>query len=222
MFRLFGRAPRPPVDPEPPVPFGFKTGWFAVPCDNPADVARTLGLSRPRPVGWSAGMDRVLLRPGKSAEVLVCPPVGDWVSVVTGLHLAPDSPAGRMALLAHLGSLDRRYGAAQHFLSYRVADVVSWARTERGRVTRAFGWSGSEGVVLVNHGPTDRGEIAAGMPDLSGLSPEAAGAVIMARREAGLPGPDEAMPARIAGAWSVNPLLVAGPPSTCLIGTLPG
>lgn len=221
MFRLFGRAPVPRVDPEPPVPFGLKTGWFAVRVDDPADVARTLGLSRPVPVGWAAGMDRVLQRPGKTAEFLVCPPVNGWVTVVTGLHLAPDDPAGRMALLAHLGSLDRRYGAAQHFLSYRVADFVSWLRMDGGQVTRAFGWSGSEGAVLVNHGDTGPDEIAAGMPDLTGLDVEAAGAAVLARLADDLPGPDEAMPARIAGVWSVDPSRMTGPPSTCLIGMLP-
>jgi hypothetical protein len=220
MFRLFGRAPRPPVVPEPPQPFGHNIGWFAVPSGDPAKVARALGLRGVAPVGWQAGMTRAMAR--RSTEVLICPPMNGWVMVITGLQLVPDNEAGRMALLAHLGALERTFGAAQHFLSYRVADFVSHIRMEQGKITRAFGWSGSEGAVLVNHGPTGPEEIAAGMPDLTGMTLAGATAVILARMEAELSGLDEGLPARIAGAWSVDPILAVGPPSTCLIGTLPG
>jgi hypothetical protein len=183
------------------------------------DVARALGLARLQPVGWKSGLDRILRSQHGRSEMLVCPPLRGWVLVVSGLHLAPVTPAGRMAVLAHLAALDRRYGAAQHFLSDPGADVISWLRMERGQMTRAFGWSA--GAVLVNHGATDPAETASGLPDLSGLALDAAGAAIRARIAAGWTGPEAGLPARIAGRWSVNPMSLDGPPSTCLIGALP-
>lgn len=219
MFRLFGRAPAPRVDPEPPVPFGLTTGWFAAPSQDAAAVARALGLTRIAPVGWQAGSDRV--HGGVTHEVLVIPPVAGWVLVLTGLPLSIDTAARRMALLAHLGALERRFGAAQHFRSDPGAEAVSWVRMERGQVTRAFGWSGSAGVVWVNHGPTGPAEIAAGMPDLTGMPLDAARGAVCAWIQAGFGDLDAAMPARIAGGWSIDPLGLSGPPSTCLIGALP-
>jgi hypothetical protein len=79
--------------------------------------------------------------------------------------------------------LMQRFDDVQFFGSHRVVDFVAWARAVKGKPTRIFAWSGSDGAVLANIGEQTPEEAKLGFSNLSGLSPSDAADKIFAIEE---------------------------------------
>jgi hypothetical protein len=167
--------------PDAPEPFGFKILWFAVKAADPASVLDALEFGEATPANWVSG-----LAAAYGDWIFVSPKVGDWV-LVAGLSLpyptieTHDDSGKRFDVL--LSRLMQRFDEVQFFGSHRVSDFVAWARAVKGKPTRIFAWSGSNGAVLANVGEQTPEEARLGLANLSGLSPSDATDKIFAIEE---------------------------------------
>ncbi|RIX84221.1 hypothetical protein [Acidovorax cavernicola] len=180
--------PAPPVeDPPPqfdatpdlPVPFGYKTCWFAVRASDPAEVLDVLGWAAQGQANWTTGVAAAYHRaPGAQVPwVFASPPVDGWVLLVGGgLPYPVVYPEDRLdgigqAFDTIFTRLTDHFGEAQFFGSHRVADFVAWARARRGEPGRQFSYVGSSGEVHANVGAQSAEEAALGFAVLDGLAP---------------------------------------------------
>jgi hypothetical protein len=173
--------------PDAPKPFGFKVSWFAVPASDPASVLDALKFGEATPANWTSGVAAAYWDgPSSDRWVFVSPAVGGWVLVV-GSYL----PYPTLETHHDIGKrfdvlfsrLMQRFDDVQFFGSHRVVDFVAWARAVKGKPTRIFAWSGSDGAVLANIGEQTPEEAKLGFSNLSGLSPSDAADKIFAIEE---------------------------------------
>lgn len=218
--------------PDPPVAFGYKTSWVAV-RGEPAQLADALGLQNFVATNWTSAMF-----PARSSNslserpvIFVTPQLSGWTMAVsfflpsldeltTDEQFRGEEPPGERSelLVTMMQALAARFDDVQFFGSYRVVGYVAWCRARGGKIERAFGYA--DGQVFANFGATTPEEAKLGFPDLSGLSSDEAVDKLFETDDA----TDEALPAKLAGEWSINPLQLeeAGyPPSLGLAGYLP-
>lgn len=135
---------------ERPVPFGYKTSWFAVRCDDPERViASLLPLSR-QSCDWGNGL---ALSCSGSDRVFVSPCLDGFVLVIG------DAPFYRLQELA--GSFEE----VQAFFSYRTSDCYSWTKYIRGELVRAY--TCLDNIVDEDHGELTPEELALGFDRFS-------------------------------------------------------
>lgn len=210
--RLFGRKQPEPLrpaktpsvlceTPDVPVPFGFKSCWFAVKGEDTREVCEALGLSDTRAANWETGVRFAYdqFAPRGDIAVFITPPVAGWTLVLTGLELSADSDDGVARIEGLLSALSRHFGECQYFGSYRVVDHHAWFRAANGRVERGF--SVADGSLFANIGDADPDEIAAIGTDLSGLDEDGFWDKLD-EEDLWL---DEETPMRVAARWSVDP-----------------
>lgn len=181
----------PGFDPTPDAPrsFGYKIFWFAVRTADPATVVAALDLGEPIRANWETGLDAAYgdqNSAGTEPWIFVSPPVAGWV-LVAGARLPYPVGIDEHAEIgerfdALFGRLTTRFDDVQFFGSYRVVDLVAWARARGGRPERIFGFA--DGGVLANFGEQTPEEAQLGFLDLGGLAPEDAGDRIFAAAEA--------------------------------------
>lgn len=112
-----------PVASEKPVPFGYKTSWFAIRCNSSERViASLLPLSR-QSCDWGNGL---ALSCSGSDRVFVSPCLDGFVLVIG------DAPFYRLQDLA------QSFEEVQAFFSYRTSDCYSWKKYVRGELVRAY------------------------------------------------------------------------------------
>lgn len=143
-----------------PQPFGYKTGWLAVRCDDTERVISALGCKSKRPAGWASGLDAV--REGQG--VFVSPPLDGFVLVIglaDRLDLSGGSgehgPDDRW-----LGTLAGQFPAVQFFVTHRVTEYHRWGKFEHGAPLRDYCYAGESGAVLRDMGDWTTEEIALG------------------------------------------------------------
>ena len=135
---------------EEPVPFGYKTSWFAVRCNDPERViASLLPLSR-QSCDWGNGL---ALSYGESGRVFVSPCLDGFVLVVG------DVPFYRLRELA------QSFEEVQAFFSYRTSDCYSWTKYARGELVRAY--TCLDNIVDEDFGPLTPEELAPGFDRFS-------------------------------------------------------
>lgn len=165
--------------PDQPESFGYKVLWFAIKAADPVSVLNALELREATPSNWVSGLAAAYGDP-QSSDIwaFVSPPISGWVLVVSSSLVYPTIEThhdiGRRFDVL-FSRLMERFEDVQFFGSHRVVDFVAWARALKGKPTRIFAWSGSEGTVLANIGEQTAEEAKLGFPDLSGLSPSDAG-----------------------------------------------
>ncbi len=178
----------------PPMPFGYKTGWFAVHTSDATAVAEALQLKEPRPANWQYGIWHSVEL--DDYAIFVSPPVNGWV-LAMGLPIlfeADNHATERMIELSH------RFGEAQFFSSMRVSDAYVWAQAKNGRLVRRF--YEADGA-RSETGPATKEEQELGTNFFDGNSPEANDPNYWKRKD--LISVDERYVLQIAGKWSVNP-----------------
>lgn len=146
------RAARPESEPDRPRAFGPNATWLAVRADDPAAVARALGLRTVLPANWSAGLAEV-----DTAGVFVAPPVDGWVLAVGRDLAAATRDPDRIAAL--LLPISAEFAEAQWFATDGTDDFHGWALAARRQLVRAYAYHGEVGHVLW-HGevtPAERG-----------------------------------------------------------------
>jgi hypothetical protein len=125
--------------------------WLAVRSRNLRAVQSALALNNPKPCTWLEGITR-------EQKLFIAPPVNGWIFVVgSGL---PDPGDDVDACFRFLLDLSRKLGHVQFFAANRVIGHHAWARTEAGRVLRAYAWAGK---TLWNQGVKTRAELELGL-----------------------------------------------------------
>jgi hypothetical protein len=176
-----------------PMTFGYKIAWYAVRSHSAHAVQTALDLVAVRAVGWEAGMKALDADyAGDMHGIFVTPSVRGWVFAVGwGTLLGerrPNEDLQRFMIpTRRLIALSRRFGKAQYYSTHRVVEAHAWARAAGGTLERAYGYVG------------DRGEVALDVGKRSA-----------AERGVDLLNPTEEVPHRIAGVWSIDPMLLDG------------
>ncbi|MCG7214532.1 hypothetical protein [Paenibacillus mucilaginosus] len=207
------QAPCPVDDtPDRPMPFGYKSQWYAVRTTDARAVADAFGLQELAPCSWESG----LRRSHELSSVFVTPPLGGWTLVV-GWSLpdlsSPQEEAGSVTSL--LRELSRTFGEAHYYATHRVVEYHAWAKAAGGELVRAYGYVGESDEVLLDVGERTPEERTLGLMFAEPAEPSDRG------EGGGRPAEEDVLVA--AGAWSVNPMLPPDVPASMgWTGGLPG
>src|SRR5258708_17088488 len=136
-FWLMSRQTVAEEAPQVPVPFGYRTAWYAVRADDARAVATALNLSDIHTSDWMGGTKAAL--DWNDGAVFVTPPVHGWV-LAEGAVLMSDTDRDRR-FENHLVTLSDEFGEAQYFASARVSDAYTWARAKGGYLDCMFEWA---------------------------------------------------------------------------------
>jgi hypothetical protein len=125
---------------------------------EPSTVADALGLRGVRSARFSEGITLLdSSGPEVDRAVFVTPAIAGWTLAVGGVRAMPH--AGHPDWVPFLDRLSSSLGHVQYFGTHRVVGYVAWARSENGRLIRAYAYSGESGETLVNLGrPTPEEE----------------------------------------------------------------
>lgn len=178
----------------PPMPFGYKTAWFAIRSEDAKAVATALELQNVRSAGWSYGVWHALET--DDYAIFITPPMQGWI-LATGvpiLYEADDHATDRMV------ELSRQFGETQLFASMRISSSYLWAKALNGKLERRF--YDADGQHQETGEPTEA-EKAMGLRFFNASSPEAKESGYWQRKD--LVFVDEEHVLQIAGRWSVNP-----------------
>jgi hypothetical protein len=138
---------------DPPEPFGYKIDWLAVRSDDPAAVAKSLGL-KGKPAKWSTGVAKAY-----QDSVFVSPVVRGWVLVVGRLISSYDD-----GFEDAIKRLSREFGEVQFFGNHRVSSYYAWAKAAKGKLLRFYRYGDSE-VYEVGRQTKDEIELDIGESD---------------------------------------------------------
>lgn len=180
--------------PAAPVPFGYKTGWFAVRSTDMNAVAKALQLQECQTANWQYGIWHAV--ESDDYQIFVSPPVDGWILAVgTPILFEGDNHATQRMI-----ELSRQFGEVHFFANMRVSDVYTWARAKDGNLVRRY-YEG-EGARSETGSLTEaEREMHRKLFDAS--SPEAKDPNYWKRKD--LVFLDEDYVLQIAGKWSVNP-----------------
>lgn len=179
-----------------PVPFGYKTAWFAIHSQDTRAVAGALELLDIRPANWVYGVWHAIESDDDDYAVFVTPPVNGWTLAVGVpiLYESDDNAAARMV------ELSRKFGEAQFFASMRVSNSYVWARAAGGELVRHFYEGDGQ---RHEHGEETQEERALELRFFDPSAPESSDAEYWKR--VNLVFVDEKHVLQVAGKWSVDP-----------------
>ena len=189
-------APSPALSAKPdgPVPFGYKTAWLAVRCQDPRQAAAALSRPHRKRASWEAGLS-CSLEPG--GAVFFSPVMDDFVLAIGYELFALTEQQDKLEALAAL------FPEVQYFSSHRVSSSYFWVRYQAGACVRAY--CVQDGQVLRSTGALTPEEQALGFdafPTTDGQDTDC--------------WPDEEDVLDIAAAWGIDPRFETKsyPPST--------
>jgi hypothetical protein len=170
------------VEPDSPVPFGYKCAWLAIKTEDSQAVAQALGLQNGRKCGWREGIAAAY-----NGEVFVTPPVKGWVLAVS-FALPEISEKTRPDQLSPLvKTLGKNFVEVQYFGTHRVVEYHGWLRATKGEIVRRYAYLGERGETLCDEGERTEEETKLGL----------------IYNESKFP--DEQHVMKLAGAWSIDP-----------------
>lgn len=172
--------PLPPlaIEPDGPVPFGYKTAWLAVRCDDAERVMAALKPKVRQMANWTSGLAAV-----GAGRVFVSPCLDGYVLVV-GLDGQP-SP----------GFFGGAFAEVQVFATHRVTECHSWSRWRDGGWVREYCWWGEGGQVLEDRGALTPEELALGFDGFPRKGRE--------NEAADFPNEEDVL--KLAAAWGIDP-----------------
>lgn len=208
--------------PDAPLPFGYKTAWFALKTTDTEAVIHALDLSYVQKSSWQYGLNTLQEADGHLV-MFVAPPVEGWTLVPHTVELGASDEEGLETLIQSLKALSTLFGEAHHYGSHRLVDYTSWLVAKNGNLTRAVSYVGDDGY-LANTGPVTDIETTLGLGYLSEESLAGLEGLDFLSDDPGQPrAPEETDVVALAGAWSVNPLTLGDidlPPSVGTLGVL--
>ena len=110
-------------EPDGPVPFGYKTTWMALRCDDPERVISALRPRLRQSANWTTGLAAVEAQ--MERRVFVSPALEGWVLAVGGPETLQEE-------------LTVQFPQAQRFMSHRTSGCFGWALYENGRCRRRY------------------------------------------------------------------------------------
>jgi hypothetical protein len=184
---------------ESPVPFGYKTQWFAVKTSNAQQVASQMELGRLQPAGWTAGLNAAY---SDSPVAFITPPVAGWTLVASTVGFpslidVDGGDNGFETISRLLRRLSSEFEEAAYFGSHRVVEYFAWALARDGELERAFAFVG-ESWLWKSVGEITDAEVSLGISEV---------VISSDGQMEGADGwmPDEETVLTVAEAWNVNP-----------------
>jgi hypothetical protein len=181
-----------------PVPFGYKTAWFAIQSTDMHAVAAALHLENPQPAGWSYGIWHSIET--EDYAIFVTPPINGWILAVGVPILYEADFDTNDHATERLIALSQEFGEAQFFASMRITSSTIWARARNGKLLRRF--YDCDGTHQETGEQSDE-EKALDLRFFEASSPEAQDPDYWKRKD--LVFPDERHVLQIAGGWGVDP-----------------
>ncbi|MNC34695.1 hypothetical protein D3C75_831430 [compost metagenome] len=135
-------------DPDFPIPFGYKTQWFAIKTSDTEAVAAALHLTDQKRANWKTG-----LAGAEEGYYFVAPPVNGWTLVINSLmpdleaELTSDPLSSPLKAITYLSEA---FGEACYFGSHRIVDYYAWAKAKDGNISRGFGYLGETGSIILD------------------------------------------------------------------------
>ncbi len=170
------------MEPDTPVPFGYKCAWLAIKTEDPQAVIEALGLQNVRESGWQKGVAAAY-----GGEVFVTPPLNGWV-LAASISLPEITDKTRPDQLSPLvKSLGKRFPDVQYFGTHRVVEYHGWLRATDGEIVRRYAYLGECGETLSDEGQQTDEETKLGLIYNDSKFP------------------DEQDVIQLAGAWSIDP-----------------
>jgi hypothetical protein len=170
------------VEPDSPVPFGFKCAWLAIKTEDPQAVSEALSLQNVRKTGWRQGVAAAY-----GGEVFVTAPVKGWVLAVSVSLPGIADKTRPDQLSPPVRDLAKLFPKVQYFGTHRVVDYHGWLRAAKGEIVRRYAYLGERGETLSDEGKRTDEETKLGLIyDDSKF-------------------PDEEHVMELAGAWSIDP-----------------
>ena len=176
-----------------PVSFGSDNAWLAVETRDTAKAAAALGLKGLRQARWEEG-----IKASSGSKVFVTPPLGDWTLAVSTALFPPEEIATFVKPL--LEPLSRQFRDAQYFCTHKTMALHVWARAQKGRCLRGYGWLGQQNRVLWDEGTQTKEERRLGLRRLDSSTAPAKDA-----SSDDLTTADESCVLQLASLWSVDP-----------------
>jgi hypothetical protein len=179
--------------------FGPKTAWVAVPSISAEELAAALGIAQLEPADWDFGVALAYERSKSGAaneRVFITPPLRGW-TLCFGDALFEDRKGFAADLSRRLGGRE-----VQRFATHRVSEEHFWERAIGGKTVR---YGRSVDGELLTEGELTPEESACGFKvnlsdaELAELGDEAWDDYWW---------PDEDFVLALAGAWSIDPILV--------------
>ena len=178
------------TEPDGPVPFGYKTCWTAVRCEDPERVIAALKPRSRQAANWSTGLAAAYAEP----SVVFVSPCLDGFVLVIGAYVPSET-------------WEDLHTQVQMFCNYRVSDSYGWMKQMNGETVRKYAYEAEEeDTVFADIGPLTPEELALGFDRF----PKAGQA------DDGENDPGEEDVLDIAAAWGVDPRFekTTYPPST--------
>lgn len=122
--------------------------WLAVKGRDPLAVQAALNLHHPTPCSWEEGLTEA-----REDKLFISPSISGWVLVVGSGLPGPFEDVDEC--FHFLTGLSRKLGHVEFYTASRVVNQHAWALLEKGRVFRAYAWSGE---TLWNQGPLTAAE----------------------------------------------------------------
>jgi hypothetical protein len=176
-----------------PVPFGPKIAWLALETTDTEAVVTALTLGEARPATWAEGIEAA-----HRSSVYVTPPLADW-TLAAGIALFPPDRA-QAFVKPLLERLSEQFGEVQYFCTHRDVGLSVWARAQKGRLIRGYGWLGKNCLTLWDEGEPTQEEQESGFRfshDPSSTSELA--------QDKNLTYPSERGVMQLAYLWSIDP-----------------
>lgn len=173
------------MEPDSPVPFGYKCAWLTIQTEDAEAVVTALGLTDVQKCNWQNGIEAAY-----RGDVFISPATKGWVFVVS--FSLPDIPEkNREDHLAPLISvLSKRFPDVQYFGTHRVVEYHGWIRAKKGSIVRRYAYLGDRGETLCDEGGRTEEETRLGL----------------VYNESKLPQEQDVM--KLAGAWSLDPTIL--------------
>jgi hypothetical protein len=161
--RLRSQAAVPADQPDLPIAFGDKCGWFCVRTTEGRKVAASFGLKGVRRSNWYKGFDAAF-----TDQFFVTPAVDGW-TMVLGVEL-PDAETeeGKRKIQALLRRLSKSYGEAQYFACFLPVGLECWMKARDGTLIRAY--AEEDNKVLFDEGQREENEERAATPTASSMA----------------------------------------------------
>ena len=122
------------VQPDTPLPFGYKTGWLAIKGETPEQVIDKLQLENAVSANWQSGMKLV-----ESGErIFVSPQIDGYVLLIGPVELK----------LKQLEEMAQSFEELQYFVSHRVVELHSWTLFRDGKLVRHYYYIGESGELI--------------------------------------------------------------------------
>lgn len=185
-----------------PRAFGYKMCWLAIKTENTDAVVNAIELTEPQASNWESGLK--VAYQGFTSYAFVTPPVDGWTFVVSAalpeVNKTGEKKAAFESFVQRLGS---QFDEVCYFGTHRVVEYHAWAKVQKGKIVRGYGYVGESGETLYDVGDKTKEEQALGFNFFDERSVEAKDEKYFERED--LTFPDESDVMKIAGNWSIDP-----------------